>query len=69
MLYNTVLEELEKLPEAEEFIDHVEKERAADYDDIIKKPMYLAKMKQKVKHGDYDTPEEVHNFPHTFFFV
>ena len=53
------MEELEKIDKAEEFIDRVEKERAVDYDDIIKNPMYLTRMKQKVKNGDYDTPQEV----------
>lgn len=47
------------MDEAEEFIDHVEKERAEDYDDIIETPMYLTKMKHKIKYGDYDTPQEV----------
>ena len=47
------------MDEAEEFIDHVDKERAEDYDDIIEKPMYLTKMKQKVKNGAYDTPQMV----------
>jgi hypothetical protein len=54
-----VLKELEKIDEAEEFIDRVEKERAEDYDDIIETQMYLTRMKQKVNCGDYDTPQEV----------
>ena len=57
--HNVVLKELEKIDEAEEFIDRVDKERAEDYEDIIEKPMYLTKMKQKVKCGGYDTPQMV----------
>lgn len=57
-----VLEDLEKINEAEEFIDRVEKERAPDYDSIIENPMYLNRMKQKIKKGDYDTPQEVCNY-------
>ena len=53
------MKELEKIDEADEFIDRVKKERAADYDSIIKNPMYLIRMKQKVKNGDYDTPQQV----------
>ena len=41
---------------ADEFIDCVGKERAVDYDDVIKNPIYLT---QKVKNGDYDIPHRV----------
>ena len=56
------MQELEKIDEAEEFIDRVGKERAENYDDIIKTPMYLKKMKLKVKQGDYGTPQEVSQY-------
>ena len=58
-LWFTVLEEIEQHPAAEEFIDPVDRERAANYYDIITEPMCLADMATKVYEGIYKTPKMV----------
>lgn len=56
----TVLEILEKEESAEEFKRPVDKEEAADYYKVIEKPMWLDRMKRKVKDCCYRTPEMVY---------
>jgi hypothetical protein len=59
VLYPTVLDEIEQYPAAKEFIEPVDRERAANYNDIIMKPMCLADMATKVLEDAYKTPKMV----------
>ena len=54
-----VLVEIGQYPAAKELIERVDKERVANYDDVITKPMCLADMTAKVFEGAYKTPKMV----------
>ena len=56
-----VLEEIEQHPAAKEFIEQVDRERAANYYDVILLPMCLADMATKVLEDIYETPKMVRN--------
>ena len=57
--YSTVLEEIEQHPASKEFVEPVDRERAANYYDVITEPMCLADMATKVVEGTYKTPNMV----------
>ena len=61
LLCSTVLEEIEQHPAAKEFIEPVDRERAANYYDVITEPMCLTDMATKVFEGVYKTPKMVKN--------
>ncbi len=64
VLYPTVLDEIEQHPAAKEFIEPVDRERAANYNDIIMDPMCLADMATKVLEDAYKTPKMVKKREH-----
>ena len=56
---HTVIEKLKKHPDAAEFIDFVKKERAPKYYKVIKYPMCLNEIQDRIKQLKCDTPQLV----------